>query len=297
MFDYPAIQALAAVIEAQSFEAAASKLFVTQSAVSQRIKSLENYYGEPVLVRTHPYRPTKLGEILLGHYKKVMLLEDHVISELSSDIRTQRITIALSRDSLETWFVEVIEQLENILPITLEIIADDQEITNEYLRKGIVAACVSTSPKAISGVKAEFIGYFDYVLAASPSFKQKYFDNKKNTHQNLITAPTMNFDSKDDLQARYLKHFFNIDEQGLNYHVVPSVAGFRQFTLKGYAYALIPKIQILKELKQKKLINLFPDKIWEMPLYWHSWNFETKTYKDLNELVFKVARKYLRQDN
>src|SRR5207247_629079 len=137
----------------------------------------------------------------------------------------------------------------------------------------------------------DFLGYFDYLLVAAPSFKKKYFNNKKDICTNLITAPTINFDSKDNLQARYLKHYFNISDTELNYHVIPSVTGFRQFTLKGYAYSLIPKIQILKELKTKKLINLFPDKVWNMPLYWHSWNYETKPYKALNDLVFRIAHK------
>ncbi len=52
MLDYQAIAALAAVIKTQGFQTAAERLFITQSTVSQRIKALEQYYGEPVLIRT-----------------------------------------------------------------------------------------------------------------------------------------------------------------------------------------------------------------------------------------------------
>ena len=103
------------------------------------------------------------------------------------------------------------------------------------------------------------------------------------------------FDAKDNLHTKYLAHFFNLDDKDLHYHVVPSVAGFRQFALNGYAYAMIPHIDIMPELKQKKLINLFPDKIWEMPVYWHSWAIESKSYKIFNELVIKIAKSILRQ--
>lgn len=108
IFDYKAIAALQAVIETQSFEAAATKLFITQSAISQRIKTLENNYGEPLLIRTLPYLPTKLGEALLGHYKRITLLEEALHTQLSSKSQTQRISIAVSRDILETWFMSVI---------------------------------------------------------------------------------------------------------------------------------------------------------------------------------------------
>lgn len=56
--DYRTLQALDAVIRERGFERAAQKLCITQSAVSQRIKQLENMFGQPLLVRTVPPRPT-----------------------------------------------------------------------------------------------------------------------------------------------------------------------------------------------------------------------------------------------
>ncbi|MCN7066138.1 LysR family transcriptional regulator, partial [Escherichia coli] len=50
--DYRTLQALDAVIRERGFERAAQKLCITQSAVSQRIKQLENMFGQPLLVRT-----------------------------------------------------------------------------------------------------------------------------------------------------------------------------------------------------------------------------------------------------
>lgn len=295
MLDYRAIAALQAIMETQGFESAAEKLFITQSAISQRIRTLENYYGKPVLIRTLPYRPTELGKSLLGHYKRLMFLEDSLKLTLSAEAQSPKISIAISRDSLETWFVGVMEQLKTILPMTLEVLADDQEDTLEYLKKGLVSACASTEARPITGCHARFLGYFDYVLVASPEFIKKYFKHKKDTVRNLREAPHVIFDSKDYLHARYLKKFFNITDAGSPYHVIPSVAGFRQFAVKNHAYALIPAIDIQKELAQKKLINLFPDKIWKMPLYWHSWALENKNYEAFNDLVLKVAKNSLRQ--
>ncbi len=295
MIDYDAVAALAAVIETQSFQSAADKLFITQSAVSQRIKSLESFHGEPVLIRTQPYRPTKLGLTLLGHYRHVSLLEDSLQEELLAKAISQRISIAISRDSLETWFVSVMDQLKSIWPVTLEIIADDQDVTLTYLQNGLVSACASTNPKAMPGCQVDFLGYFDYVLVASPEFKKKYFTDEKKLKANLTQAPAIIFDNKDTLHTKFLKEFFNLTDTDIPYHVIPSVAGFRQFALEGYAYALIPEIDIINELKQHKLVKLFPDKVWGMPLYWHSWSIKTKPYKIFNDLVLKVGRKLLRQ--
>lgn len=74
--DYRTLQALDAVIRERGFERAAQKLCITQSAVSQRIKQLENMFGQPLLVRTVPPRPTEQGQKLLALLRQVELLED-----------------------------------------------------------------------------------------------------------------------------------------------------------------------------------------------------------------------------
>ncbi|CAA2930477.1 HTH-type transcriptional regulator ArgP [Arsenophonus endosymbiont of Bemisia tabaci Q2] len=64
--DYRALQALDTVIRERGFERAAQKLCITQSAVSQRIKQLENLFGQPLLVRTILPQPTEQGQKLLA---------------------------------------------------------------------------------------------------------------------------------------------------------------------------------------------------------------------------------------
>jgi len=79
--DYRTLQALDAVIRERGFERAAQKLCITQSAVSQRIKQLENMFGQPLLVRTVPPRPTEQGQKLLALLRQVELLEDEWLGD------------------------------------------------------------------------------------------------------------------------------------------------------------------------------------------------------------------------
>jgi len=296
MFDYKSLQALAAVIDQQSFDKASEKLYITQSAISQRIKALEQYFGQPLLIRDHPYSPTELGQLLLNHYRKTKLLEDDTRSQLSEPVERSYLSIAINRDSLDIWFPAVLQSLSNLKTLTLEVITDDQENTLEYFKKGLVSACLSTTEKAISGCNVDFLGYMDYLLVASPEFKRQYFKKGKNHRNNLIEAPAVIFDAKDRLHKRYLERFFDIHDQSPSYHIVPSVHGFKQFALLGYAYALIPRIDIKKELLNKQLVELFPKAVWRMPLYWHSWKIQTENYKAFNSLVLKVAKKYLNSE-
>lgn len=282
MFDYKGIETLYTVLEVQSFEAAAKKLFITQSAISQRIKGLETQYGEPVLIRIHPYRSTELGTQLIGHFKKICLLEDDLKQQLKVSTSVPRISIAINRDSLETWFLELMDEKEIFGNILLEIIADDQELTINYLKNGIVSACLSTSEKPVLGGCSQFVGNMEYVLAASPQFKAKYF-SQRNAKKCFQEAPAIKFDRNDKLHERYLEKFFGMSGEGLNFHVIPSVRGFKKYATMGYGYALIPMIDMETELKKKQLVKLFPDNVWKVPLYWHYWEIQSEHYQKFNE--------------
>ncbi|MGV3739738.1 MAG: ArgP/LysG family DNA-binding transcriptional regulator [Gammaproteobacteria bacterium] len=295
MLDYESISALAQVLETQSFQKAADKLCISQSAISQRIKGLENDYGEPILIRTHPYRATALGVLLLSHYERVRLLESAIQEELTTNAAQQPFSIAISRDSLEIWFEPVIEQLQILFPNTLlKIIADDQELTLNYLKNGLVSACASSVQHPVSVGKTDFLGYLDYVLVATQEFYQKFFAEKQ-PQDAFAVAPTILFDHQDHLHAQYLEKFFNLAHLDFPFHKVPSVAGFKQFVCRGYAYALIPKLDVMQELQQGKLVHLYQDKVWEMPIYWHTWAIETKNYAAMNKTIIQTARSLLRQ--
>lgn len=297
MLDYKGIEALYTVQKFQNFELAAQKLCITQSAISQRIKHLEDYYGEPLLIRTLPYRPTKLGNQLIGHFKKISLLEEEFEQELGTIKSSPSISIAINRDSLETWFLDLLDQEKEVFnSVTLEIIADDQELTIDYLRNGTVSACLSTSDKEILGGQAVFLGTMPYLLVASPSFVKNYFSSK-NPIKCFQNAPAIKFDQKDYLHERYLEKFFGINGSTLKYHVVPSVKGFKKFALLGYGYGLIPKIDILQELKTKQLMQIYPDKIWEIPLYWHYWTVQSKVYQKFNQDLIRLAKTKLQNDS
>ncbi len=288
MLDYRGIEALHAVQELQSFEAAAKKLHITQSAVSQRIKGLENFYGEPLLVRVLPYRLTELGTHLIGHFKQICLLEEGLEKQIKKTAVIPRISIALNRDSLETWFLSLIEETDVFRNIILEVIADDQELTLDYLKNGLVSACLSTSEKEIVGGRIHFLGNMEYVLVASPAFAKTFF-SKGSPKQCLRHAPAIKFDQNDKLHERYLEKFFNLDGRELDYHVVPSVAAFRKFALLGYGYGLIPRIDIVDELKKKQLVQLYRDKVWNIPLYWHYWAVQSASYQKFNANVIHHA--------
>ncbi|MGA0530814.1 LysR family transcriptional regulator [Hansschlegelia sp. KR7-227] len=100
--------AVGAVIREGSFERAANVLRITPSAISQRVRGLEERLGAILIVRGQPCSPTELGRILCAHLDRVALLEADVAPALSRAGEVAGLPLALkvavNADSLATWF-------------------------------------------------------------------------------------------------------------------------------------------------------------------------------------------------
>lgn len=293
MFDYKGIIALKTILESQNFEVAANKLYISQSAISQRIKSLEIHLGKPLLIRKHPYKATRLGQNLLNHLAKVEWLENDLLqNKLIDENKFIELSISINNDSLETYFFDILDSLENDGNIRYKIKKSDQDMTVLDLQNGEVLTCISTSNKNIKGCKTEYLGEITYLLVCSPLFYKKYF-NENVSPDTLRKSPYLVFNQYDNLSSKFIEKNYNFSPDLNNCHIIPSVKGFKQLCLSGKGYALIPKIDIIKELNQGQL-KVINNISWKMPLYWHCWELSNNTYKNINStIIAKIRQKLL----
>ena len=113
MFDYAALEALAAVLREGSFERAARRLHVTPSAISQRIKQLEERMGQVLVLRGSPCTGTDAGRQLCLHFEQVALLENslrrnHPGLHDGQVTTSPTLQLAVNADSLSTWFMDAV---------------------------------------------------------------------------------------------------------------------------------------------------------------------------------------------
>ena len=96
------------MIELGSFDAAAARLHVTPSAISQRIKALEQRVGQVLVVREKPCTATAAGIPLLRLAAQTALLEAEALAEMGGgEVTLPRIALAVNADSMATWFTGV----------------------------------------------------------------------------------------------------------------------------------------------------------------------------------------------
>jgi LysR family transcriptional regulator (chromosome initiation inhibitor) len=289
--DYKLLAALAAIIETQSFELAATQLFISQSAISQRIKLLEENIGQPVLIRSQPIELTVVGEQLLSHFKKVKQLENELLPELLPDnlLKPMKISLAVNADSIATWFLKALTPVlqENLIELNLLIEPEDR--TLDKLRSGEAIGAVSIIEKPLKGYRSFELGKMHYCLVSSQGFKEKYF-KKGVTQSSLKMAPAISYDHKDAMHIRYIAENFGLDASEYYCHTVSSSEAFVELAKQGVAYCLVPYLQIKNELAAGELVNLCPEKELVMTLYWHSWVLVKGVNKKISQQIIQTAK-------
>lgn len=290
--DYRALQALDAVIKERGFERAADKLCITQPAVSQRIKQLESFFGQQLLVRTIPPKATKQGEHLLGLLHQIELLEQQWLGDNDQNSTPLSLSIAINADSLATWLLPALEPVLEKNTLRFEIQVKDEENALELLRLGTVVAAISIQELPLPGCLSDPLGALDYIFVASPTFAKRFFPNGV-TRSSLLKAPAVAFDHLDDMHQAFLQENFNLSPGSVACHITSSSEAFVQLAKQGSACCMLPILQIEKELKNGELINLTEGLYQRRMLYWHRFAPESNIMKNISETLIKYAHKYL----
>lgn len=196
---HPQLSAFAAVLEEGSFEAAARRLSISPSALSQRIKALEDRLGQVLLVRQAPCRPTAAGEALLRRVRPMQALEAEALAELlperGSDAARTPIPLAVNDDSLDTWFVPAVADLHQRHGYLFDLRMDDQDHTLQLLRDGSVLGAVTAEGRPVKGCNVHPLGAMRYQAIASPAFARRYFSDGMQA-ATLAHAPMLVFTAK-----------------------------------------------------------------------------------------------------
>ncbi len=267
--------AFEAVLQEGSFERAARRLALTQSAVSQRVKLLEAELGQVLLVRSKPVRPTPAGRRLLPYLAQLRLMEAEARRALAPRQAhgPLRLAVGVNADSLATWFIDAVAEVVRDEGLVLDCVVDDQDHTHALLADGEVLGCVSTRADPMRGCAAERLGVMPYLCAASPGFRARWFPRGL-TRSALEKAPAIVFGRHDDMHEAFLLRHFGLDAGQYPHHVVPSSEGFMAFAVAGLGYGFIPEIQARVHLERGELVDLAPERE-NVVLYWHHWQVQS----------------------
>ncbi|MFC8798220.1 LysR family transcriptional regulator ArgP [Promicromonospora sp. NPDC057138] len=302
-WDSRQLEALAAVVAEGSFDAAARALHVTPSAVSQRIRALENAAGSVLVRRARPVVATASGQALLRLARQTELLGAEVAAELGAngvgdgpgegaDGGTAdtfvTVPLAVSADSLATWVLPALAQVDGV---TFDLHRADDSRTADLLREGVVMAAVTSQTAQVQGCRSTPLGIMRYRPACTRAFARRWFPHGP-TPEALAAAPVIVFDRTDDLQDMYLRE--RAPEARPPRHHVPSTIEYEETIYLGLGWGmLLVKPSLGGRPAGSDITPLEAGTVVDVPLYLQQWKLRSAVLDRVAAALRKEATREL----
>ena len=294
MLDPAQLAALAAIHRRGSFDLAAAELHVTPSAVSQRLKALEERIGTLLIRRGAPCTATETGLRLIRHHDEVALLEHALAADLPGIAPgPATLRIAVNADSLATWVIPALAATPGFL---YDIVIDDQDVSQDWLRRGEVAGAITSNPGPLQGCETLALGALRYRATASPAFFERWMPHGP-TAEALASAPALTFSDKDRLQHIWVDRVTGgqASRAGFPSHRLASSQGFVDACRAGLGWCLNPEPLVADLIATGALIDLSPTRPLDVTLYWQFARLTAPATATLTSALHAAARIALRQ--
>ncbi len=263
---------LAVIVTEGTFDAAAARLHLTPSAVSQRVRALEVAIGRPVLRRVRPVELTPAGEVVVRFARQLELLSEDLSDQLAPTevSTTPRVTLVVNSDSLHTWVLPGLAEVAG--HVQLSVLREDQDHSLDHLRRGTAHGAITATAAPVPGCSSRALGAMRYQAVCAPGFAARWFPEGV-TDDALDAAPVVVYDDKDDLQDRYLRRRRRQPSRPPRHHV-PATHEFGRAVQLGMGWGMMPELQ-LGSLPPGSLVPLPGAAPLEVPLFWQQWRLST----------------------
>ena len=280
------LAAFAAVIELGSFDAAAQRLHVTPSAVSQRIKALEQRVGQVLVVRQKPCAATPAGVPLLRLAAQTALLEAEALAEMAGGgAQGVRIAIAVNADSMATWFGAVFERSPEVL---FDVRIEDQDHSARLLREGTVMGAVTTERTPVPGCRVTPLGVMRYVPVASRAYIERHLP-RGFTSRAAAGAPSLAWNRDDALQDMLIRKVLRRDVARPT-HYVPTAEGFGAAVRAGLGWGMFPQSLAAPDIADGVVVRIC-DVHLDVPLFWQCWKLDSPLVHAVTDAVRSAAER------
>lgn len=292
-FQFDHLRTLTALVDEGSFEDAAHRLRVSTSAVSQRVRAMEQAAGTVLVRRTAPVGTTPAGDVVLRHARQVVMLDEDTARALHAEGREHgRVTVplAVNADSLATWFTEALAAVPEELGVAFEIHREDEQHTTELLRSGTVMGAVTSRSETVQGCSVQPLGALHYRAVCSRDFARHHLRGRDAAA--LARAPVINYDRNDELQDRFVRGFVGREPEGPR-HYVPATEDFARVAVLGLGWGVVPEHQCAELVAEGRLVELAPEHPVRVRLHWQRWNVSSPALDAVSDAVRTAAAEHL----
>lgn len=265
----PSLEAFMAVVEQTTVQGASRTLGLTQTGVTQRIRTLEKQLGVTLFLRSRRgMSPTAEGEALRRYCITARELEGRTLAELkgSDVVQSLEITIAGPSSLLRSRVIpRCLPVLKTYPRMRLRFALTDSENILEKLKKGEAHFGLMTPEDVVLEMDSRKLKPERYILAGPWAWK------KRNLEDIFETESIVDFDPSDRMTFQFLEKYRWLTKCKKERHFANNTDALASFIREGAAYSVLSEEFAAPFLKENEMVDLAPGKVFEhaIALAWY----------------------------
>lgn len=247
------LEALYWVWRLGSFTAAAERLHSTQSAISMRIRDLEEALGQELFDRTaRAARLTTKGQELVGYAERVMELMAEIKARIGDPtIVSGIVRIGVTEYVALTWLPDLVRELNARFPrVTLEMNVDLTLSLLDKLRGGEIDLAMLPGPIVQPGLRNISLGFVEFAWMASPALK---IPDRRLTPRDLDNWPILTLSKTSNLYAQLERWFEESGAVGRRTDTCNSLSVLASWTISGLGIGYLPIEHFGRDIRAGRL--------------------------------------------
>jgi len=250
----PQLQAFLAIVKNKTVHGAAKEIFLTQTAVTQRIRALENKLGASLFIRSRRgMLLTSEGEALLRYCTNVIELEGEAIASITKSGSEQTISMCMTGPTT-IMHSRIIPHCINVMKkfpkLLMQFKIVDEETRVKLLTRGESQLAILDTKSISNEMKFKPLLPQRYIMVASSQWKQRKLK------QIISTERIIDFEPEDEMTYAYLKSFDLLKHITNERHFVNRTDTLASMIASGLGYGVLPLEYAKPYITSKKLITL-----------------------------------------
>ncbi|HMO29232.1 LysR family transcriptional regulator [Enterovirga sp.] len=243
------LEAFVWVVRLRSFRAAAERLNLTQAAISSRIATLEDDFGQKLFTRDpRELRLTPSGRLLLGYAERMLDLGRDMRAAMNSSRElTGVLRIGVVETVVHTWLPDFLSALhERHAALEVQLTADSTIRLHDDLRRGLLDIAVQTDPVLHEGISNREIGSMQMGWVGIPEDSRD--QGTPLSIGDLVSRPIVTMTRGSQPHRALLEACRRAGATPKTIHCVGSLAAIVRLVRAGFGIATLPLAAIHGEL-------------------------------------------------
>jgi DNA-binding transcriptional LysR family regulator len=237
------VEAFYWVATLKSISRAAEKLYLTQSAMSSRIATLEDELGVLLLDRRDKqFKLTGAGARFLQYAEKLLALQREVKAEMGSG-QTMAVSMRIGaiESVLHSWLIPWLEKLRADYPgLELELTVETTPILIDQMQRGTLDLVFAVLPASAEGVRNHALPAMDMAFVGHPDLHKK----RKYRLDELAGMELLTFQKGSQPHVTLLDLFRTHRLEPKKVHAISSISAMVQLVQGGFGVALLPRAAV-----------------------------------------------------